>query len=305
MFFAAIIDKEGNLIGQFQKDRPFIANAKGMKFMRPLGRGPGDLESVFGVCYRGDDLAIAEHYGKIKIFEKNDGDYQWKESVTREPEANFHYITDLAYYDSKWFMSGESTWRKGDGLEVNYIRVYDSDGSFLTSLVNLPAEKGKSHNLIDNFMRQDGSRLYFLIQDKLEVFIIDAAKAALQRTVTLERPSFYKELPEDAYFRNKSKLTGFEERLVSWRLSYSAITNTILTEHSLVVQLRTMTPRMKRFALLFYDRDDFTLKEIHETDDLLVVNYGPRLYFIRGGMPGIDDDAGEFTVDIYKVREDL
>ena len=305
--FAAIVDPDGYLIGQFQKDRPFIANKDGMRFLRPLGRGPGDLESCFGACFRDGDLVIAEHYGKIKIFHKEDGEYQWKASVTRPPEGSHHFVNDLAYYQGKWFIGGFSTYSTTKGLEANHVRVYDEEGKFLTSLVNLPVEnRMKSYQLMDYHLRQKGSRLYFLRDEALVVYVIDAAKPALTQTVELQRPRFYKEIPDETYVDKKRRgLSGFEERLVNWRLSYSSIVNVAVTDQTLVLQLRTLNPRMKRFALLFYDLDDFELKTTYEIDDLLITNDGDRFYFFRGGVPGIDDDAGEFIVDIYQIGRGL
>jgi len=306
MLFGSFIDKDGDYLAQFQKDPPLIANKNGFKQLRQRGQGPGDLESLFGACYRGDDLTIFEWSGKIKLFSKEQGTYEYKDSIFRKAEGSHFYSKGIAFAHDRWFLSGIGLDYAPEGdksqIKVIFLKVYEANGLFFKDLLAEVTEY-RGHESLRQYMAPYQDKLLFMRETELEVTVLDTIKVEVERVVALERPKFYKALPDDFYFTESKKSLTIEQ-MVNWQKGYSAVMNVAVSGKNLVVQVRTATPKLKRFAVLFYDLATFALKDTQFTDDLMLASQGDRFYFFKDGMPGFDDDAGPFKVEIREYREE-
>jgi len=303
--FASAVDHDGDMIAQFQRDLTFIANKERVADFRSVGEGPEDLNSCFGVDQiSADKIAIMEHTGRrIKIFKKENGAYQWDETVHRNAIKSFHTVNDLAFFEDRWFVGGVSAWPKEDNPKepVNYhILVLNRDGSFLTNLLSTEHEKGLRYHWFLYYLKRHEDRLYFMTENDLVIHVISPKDLKVLKSQRLKPPPYYKPIPEDAY-RTRLANNAFEATLSEWRTSYSSVTNFGVANGHLMVQLRTASPTRLRFGLLIYDLETLDLKDTLFTNDQMVAQSGDRFYFLKNGMPFDDDDAGPFHIEIRRL----
>jgi len=305
--FGMTVDGDGALIGQFQKDMPFMMTAERVVDLRPRGEGPGDLQSSFGIGFRGRDLVVVEFNGKIKTFNKVNGAYDWQGSIYRKAEPSSFMIDDVAWSGDRFFLAGFTIapTDRSDEFVLTELKAYDSGGKALGDLVS---EQGSFEtfvtrtNWVERHLRAHDDRLYYMTEKHLTVHLFDPGTLKEIEAVTLPRPAFYRPAPK-GHFRVLDKqqryLTGPElmGKRVDWRKSYSRVENMVVTRDYLVLQLRTASARLPRFGLCFYDRNNgFSLEGISYTDDLLVAGRDGLLYLMAGGHPGVDDDEIDQTV---------
>jgi len=313
--FGTLVDPDGALIGQFQMDPPFLITSESITELRPMGQGPGDLISAFGVGLRGEDLVVVEHSGKIKVFSKQKGTYAYKESIHRKAGVSAYMIEDFTWVGERFFIAGytlEPTDEK-DRFTLVEVKAYDHRGTFLGNPIEETGESADfqtRNTWIERHLKTDGHALYFMTEQSLELRVIDPLTATVTDRLRLERPPFYVPIAEDAYRLNEDngrKLRGPEimMKLPEWRKSYSAVENIEITKDYMVVQLRTARDHLKRFALCYYTRGGgYVLRGLTYTDDFLVGSSGGRLYLMEGGHPGIDDDEPNQTI-IHIVTPNL
>jgi len=306
--FGTIVDADGALIGQFQKDLPFMMTSETLTDLRPRGQGPGDLVSVFGIGFRDQDLIVVEWTGKIKAFTKVNGAYEPKGSIHRKVENSALQIDDFAWVGDRFFIAGfamEPTVEK-DKFAFVSLKSYSRDGAFLGNLVTLLEEKeafSVHNNWLERHLKTDGETLFFMMENNLDLHIIDPADPkANHRIVTLERPPSYQPMPDSFFhiFEKNGRLmdgAAISYKTVEWRKGYSRVENMeILAEH-VVLQIRTAHEGIPRFALCFYEKSEKpALVGLTYTDDLLLGSLGDRLYMMAGGHPGIDDVELENTI---------
>jgi hypothetical protein len=312
--FGTIVEPDGALLGQFQKDMPFMMTKKTVTDLRPMGQGPGDLVSAFGIDIWGDDLLVVEWTGKIKKFSKHEGAYELKESIHRRAEATAFQIDDVACTDDRIFIAGFSmgATEGSDLFTFTTLKAYERDGSFLGNVISHTAEVetfSTFNNWRERHLKHDGGTLFFMSESSLDLYVIDKDTFSDHTIVSLDRPSFYVPMPED-FFRIFDKrgriLDGatISKSVVAWRQGYSRVENLEVLDDHLVVQLRTSRPSLPRFALCFYSRqNDYALESTVYTDELLVGSLGDRLYLMKGGHPGIDDEELDQTVVRIVVPE--
>jgi hypothetical protein len=299
--FAAAVDKDGALIGQFQGEITFLADQNGISDFRPTGEGPGDLASCFGIDQTPEGLAVMDHTSrKIKIFTKKEDGYEWKRTVFRKVTGNHHFVNDLIYYDNKWFVAGYSAWPERNHFANYHLIVLGPDGDFLGKYVKTELKENFQSHLVVYFAREQDGVIYLMAENDPVVHVFSAKEMKDLGTHRIKPPSFYRPPSEETYTRIPPN-RNFQNHITAWRTSYSSIANIAVTPEHFVVQYRTAIPDKKIFVLMFYARDDFTLVDQIETNHQLVANEDDLLYFIRNGMPGYDDEAGECHIDILKI----
>jgi len=307
--FSSIIDPQGSVIGMFQKDPPYIMRKDQVAQLRPRGQGPSDLESAFGVCLRGEEVIVAEHNGKIKVFEREGNEYKWKESIYRAPTPNGFFVSDIEWCQDRLFLAGVSMKVGQDGKsQLARVGSFDKKGKplkeFAIAEVNLK-NRMKSFLYMSFYLATTRDRVYFMDETRLTVWEIDARTNKELRKVSLAKPSFYKPMPEDFYdfSQNEGPRSAFEMKLVEWKTGYSRVTNMEILGDQLVVQIRTAKPGMPLFGLLFYDLETMNLQATSFLDDLLLGVHENRLYFFAGGNPGLDDEAENCSIKIFERAE--
>ncbi len=307
--FATSVLPDGRLAGMFQKDMPFVINKESYEQLRPRGQGPGDLQSAFGLFYGDDRLVIAEHTGKIKFFKQAGDAFEWERLVLRKAGPSGFFIDDLVFCQDRIFLAGFTMiMGRNDKITRTRVKVYDADGNFQKQLVSETGTKDDfvNHSLFkEQHLASDGKTLFFMGEESMRVWEIDGASASETRVVDLEKPAFYKPITDKHYAPKKGG--GFwtnneiDERVVFWKTTYSRVTNLEIMPEYLLVQLRTTRTSGPKFALLFYRRSDLSLAAIAYLNDLMVGVHNDKIYTFKGGNPGIDDDAGDAIVHIYRT----
>jgi len=304
--FASVIDDDGDMIAQFMRETTFIANKDHIADFRPTGEGPTDLDSCYGATrIAKNTVAIIDWMGrKIKIFKKENGLYEWQETVHRSPSQNFHTIDDLAFYDNKWFIGGVSVWpneKNSKDFFHYHILVAERDGRTITHILKSDFNKNTMSRLMRYYLKLHQGKLYFMAEHELKIHVVSPTELKTLTSQRLKPPPFYKFKPKDAYKEQRLNDQEFAETLSKWHTSYSSVTNIALAQGHLIVQLRTATPGKPRFALMFYDLERFELADMLFADDQLVAYKDDLFYFYKDGMPYDDDDAGPFHIDIRRL----
>ncbi|MDJ0841321.1 MAG: hypothetical protein QNK37_32725 [Acidobacteriota bacterium] len=308
--FATLVHPDGSLIGMFQKDPPLRVDKNGVTQLRPRGQGPGDLESAFGLCLMDGALVVIEHTGKIKVFNREDNDFQWDRSIHRKAGPAGLFVDDIAWVAPHLYIAGVTYTIKDEEHAIrDHVKVYTQDGTYVNDLVRQTVPRSelvRANLFMEYHMKADDRHVYFIREDEPVLWVIDGKKARLIHKVTLETPAFYRSMPDDAYqFKKNGKMLmgrDLAEAQTAWKTSWSRITNLELSPEFIILQMRTPNRTDDKFALLFYDHG-FNLKHTRFTDDLLLASRDNRLFFLAGGNPGVDESAENLTIRIREIQK--
>jgi hypothetical protein len=312
ILYDAIVDQDGDLITAFQRAGVMIANAKKIAILAPFGQGPDDVDAFFTLCSYKGDLAIEGMAGKLKIFQKKNGKYSWKQTIWKNPGKAGFYVSDGQFLAGKWFFATPSSIRipnDKNNCEANYIRIYDENGKYIKSLLR------KEYRIADNFyshllgyyLEPYKENILFIGENELLVRIISPKSMKFERTARLTAPSFYKPMPAGNY-RDK-KVNRYEstqktlQKWADWKTNYSRICRIAIDGDLLVLQIRTCAKDLKRFALLFYNAETFKLEDTVFTNDLLLAVKDGKYYLFANGEPTYDDEASEYIINIYRFKD--
>jgi hypothetical protein len=301
---------DGGLISTFFKTGPRFLTPKESIAFSPRGQGPSDLSDIMAGFPYANDIAFTEMPMKIKVFTKKNGTYVWKATKWLKMGKYPQIVRGGLYFDNKIFQAGmlmTDVVDKHKKMEVYYINVYNDEGKHLKSLVK---EKVDSYNYLHQMKHHlaayEKNRLFFLWENRLEVVEIDADKLIITNRIKLQQPTFYKAMPKSFYARTKQMLepNRFLKNLETWISSYSAISKAFIDDDYLVLQVRTLDEKLKKFAFLFYNiKNGFKLeREVLSDDYLLAVREG-KYFCYANGNPGLDDEAEEFIINIYRWKQ--
>ena len=307
--FDAVVDQDGDLIAAFQKAGVKIANKNKIVDFGPLGQGPNDLDGFFTLCFYKGNLAVEGMAGKLKIFHKNGGKYFWKQTIWKQGGEFYHPVKDGKFIAGKWFFSGPDSHRIGKNkVRTYYLRVYNEKGKYIKSLIEEKKRIDKRiYMLIDYFLDEYKDSLLFISEYEPVLKIISPQSMEVKKEVILEMPLYYKPMPEKNYFLGKEYLTKTHRQVVAtwavWKTNYSRIERIAVDDNRLVLQIRTCSKDLKRYALLLYNLETFKLDRTVMTDDLLLAVKDGKYYLFENGHPGYDDDAGDFVINIHQFKE--
>jgi hypothetical protein len=304
-----MIDKDGHILGAFYTIGSRIITPEKIDILALYGQGPSDLQGYRGITDYNGDIAIYEITGRIKIFSKKDGKYFWKKTVWLKVSPFFQVEQNLLFYDRKWFVAGEHALEyKPDSDYTNFalLKVYDEAGKPLKSLVETKIDTKYNYFEMYHYILGGKGRLFFIVENEPNVKIISPASLQVEKSVNLEVPSFYKKMPENSYLLTKG--THGSKLIVSienWKVSYSAILQAAVdnTNNYLVVQIRTCSDKLKKYALLFYDTGSLKLKNTVFTDDFLLGLRDGKYYFFAYGNPGLDEGVEEVIINVYEWKK--
>ncbi|MCP5105385.1 MAG: hypothetical protein GY950_18495 [bacterium] len=146
--------------------------------------------------------------------------------------------------------------------------------------------------------------VFVLIENELKVHIVSSKSLEVLKTVKLEVPAFYKKMPETFYAwkRYGNGNNNFARDLEKWDMGYSSMQKAVVQNGRLVVQVRTANPKMKKFALLFYNADTFKLEKTVFLNDFLLGAKDGKFYCFANGNPGRDEDTDDCIINIYSFR---
>jgi len=305
----SLVDKDKDIVASFYMIGLRHIKPKDVIAFAPRGQGPGDLMDIKAVFPFHDDMAIVESAGKIKIFKKEGGKYLFKDTIWLKTGKFNHSVDDGLFLDNKWFLSGtellnEVTQVKGD-RNLSYIKVLSADGNFLKNIISKSfpdGYKASQSEYLCYYLTAHKTNLFFIAENELKVHLIPIKDLEVKRVVDLQVPSFYRKMPPDFYILNNSHVDApdvFVRDWEKWQTEYSRIHKVLVEGDYLVLQMRTCDPKLKKFALLFYNADTFKLEKTVFTNDYLLGARAGRYYFFANGDPGRDEEAEDLIIHIY------
>ena len=302
IYFAAI-DKDHQLVIDFgERSGCRVITPTQIKSFGPAGQGPSDLSMVMGMCPFNDDLAFIQMGHSIKIFTKKNGNYEWKETQWLKRDYYPHIIKDALFLDNKWFFAGLNYLDiKGEKNHVNLLTIYNSDGKTKVNLLEEWHDKKKAYANMDFYIAYHKNSVLVMPENKLKAYEISIDQLKVLKEWPLEIPSFYKKMPDDFY--NMGEMGEdpqiFTRNYYKWKSGYSRITNVITEDGHLILQLRTCSDMLKKFALLFYNIETMKLEHTIFIDDYLLASRDGKYYFYAGGNPIEDEGTDNCTINIY------
>lgn len=300
-----MVDKDGHIVGAFYKTGARVLTPEKSIELAPYGQGPSDLQGFRAICDYKGDIAIHEIPGKVKVFSKKKGAYSWKETVWLKRTPLFHVVQNMIFYHNKWFLAGviHLERNKDQRVPCAYVKVLDEKGNFLKDLVKSEIDTKIRHYAMDYYIVGCKNHVLFLPENKLSLTVISPEDLKIEKSIDLEKPSFYKKMPEDFYLFKKYEKSGqFDIDMENWKVGYSRITRVTVEDNYIVVQVRTCRDSMKKFALLFYNIDTFKLEHTFFIDDFLLSSRNGKYYFFANGNPGLDEEAEETVINIYEWK---
>jgi len=297
-----LIDKDGLLIGGFYKTGSLVISRTEVVQFAPYGQGPGDLMGFRGISDFNGDIAVLDDMNihRIKTFAKKDGKYIQKEIIWLQRNSDFLVTQALLFCDNKWFVAGEHHLAyKEKNIPYALIRVYDRNGKFVKYLVEGVTNLEIQSFLFDYFIFNDSNRVYFMVENKLQVKVIAIRKLVVEKSVDLETPAFYQKMPAGFYAHEK-RPGRYYHNIENWKTNYCRITKACVDGRYLAVQVRTCKKELQRFALLFYNKETFKLEHTFFSNDYFLDARNGRYYFYENGDPGLDEGADNVVIKIYK-----
>jgi hypothetical protein len=302
----SIVDADNHIVGVFFKLGHRFISPQTVTAFAPRGQGPGDLmDSRTLFPYRGD-IAIVEMAGKIKVFQKKEGTYVWKKTVWLKRGRYGHIVRGGTFWDNKWFLTGFNFLGMDNKIgRFALLTVYDEAGMHLKNLLQVEYSEPNMLTELDYYIVGVDDRLFFLAENELKVKVITADALKVIKEVALKVPDFYKKMPADFYIykRYDDPSENFSRDIEQWKTSYSRITGVVVDGDTLVLQVRTCRDKLKRFALLFYNIDNFRLKRTIFIDDFLLGAREGKFYCYANGNPGWDEAADQCIINVYRIQK--
>jgi hypothetical protein len=302
----SIVDTDNHIVGDFFKMPDQLISPQSVTAFAPRGQGPGDLMNSMALFpYRGD-IAIVEMAGKIKVFRKKEGTYVWKKTVWLKRGRYAHIVRGGIFWANKWFLTGFNFL----GMEKKtgrfaLLTVYDEAGEHLKNLLKVEYSGPNRLTELDYYIVGVDDRVFFLAENELKVKVIAADALKVIKEAPLKVPEFYKKMPADFYIfkRYDDPSENFSRDIEHWKTSYSRITGVVVDGNNLVLQVRTCRDKLKRFALLFYNIDNFKLERTVFIDDFLLGAREGKFYCYANGNPGWDEGADQCIINIYGFKD--
>ena len=303
--FYSIIDNDAHIVGALYKTGIIMITRDKTILFSPFGQGPNEMMDVRAIFYIGNELASVENAGRIKLFQKKEGSYEYKRSIWLESKISFYIITNGLFYDSKIFLAGfeKLDFEKKEN-KAALLKVYNEEGAVLKNLIITEIKKNQRNYMMDRFVMAHNDKIYFISEDNLFVYIISADTLEEVDQIQLEIPDFYKPKPEDFYFHEGAYKSPNEFLLDNdyWKTSYSIITKALINEGYLVIQIRTCDKNREKFAVLFYSADSFKLNKVLFIDDLLLGAKKDKDYFYAKGDPKLDEEADNPEIHVFSLQ---
>jgi len=305
-FRGSLIDSDNDIIvGFYGTPLRLFTPEKSIQFAL-MGQGPNQLTNLWAYCWYNNDLALFEMPNKIKIFMKKNDSYQWKETkwLKRGPFA--HVPRGAVFFDNKWFIAGSNFHDMGGPTsKVSFVKIYGANGKPLKDLLFKQFKEPRMHIHMHYFILVCKNRVLYLPENELKVTVIDPTELKILKEVSLETPVYYKPMPPDFYILNDSgKRSDLLKALEYWKYSYSRISKVVVDENQLVLQFRIFDEERKKFALLFYNAENFKLEKTVFTDDCFLGARNGEYYFYANGDPGFDEeDADKCIINVYRFED--
>lgn len=303
-----IIDDESLVLHFYRTGLRFVSKEKFIN-IAPYGEGPNEVKSLFALFpVSSSEMAFVESPTKLKIFSKKNGSYKETKQVWIQRDFYHYHILDGFYYGNKLLLGGVEVVPVDNKPVAKHVKVYNEKGKIEKRLIiSKDVSMIKNPYEMQYFLKLDEKRNlgYFVKENTLTLYPIDLKTLTEKKAVNLEVPSCYKkELPECFVVKKKFD-PNYDKRKdkEKWRTIFSRINQVSVDGHDLVIQIRTPGQNAKKFALLFYNLDNYKLRHIEPTDDFFLGSRNGKFYFYANGDPTLDDGTDTCTINIYRFQE--
>ncbi len=303
------ISKDNSIIGLFRDVWGVEITKKEIKQFAGYGEAPNEVILPTILFSYGDDIAIAELVGRVKIFTKKENSYTFKKSIWLKKGELPLSPRSGVFCDGKLFVAGVHflKYTKGNYYS-SLITVFDEKGKQVKTLLEKDLTLDKQyHEFLVFIVKLKNDRLAFLQENEPIVTLISPKSMNVVKQVPLQLPSFYKKMPGDFYSKKSTVKFGdsayYLKMLETFRTGYSRINNLYFDQDRLILQMRTCDKKLKRYAILVYNADTFKLEHTLYTDDYLVGVKDGKFYCFANGNPGWDGDIDDVVFNIYKIKK--
>jgi len=306
---SSFLDFSGDLIIIF-KTQPVIFNKNKCLPFATFGQGPDEITNLYTCCEYDGKLMLFEDVNKIKVFKKKGDSYVWEQTIWLKREPLPFFLKAALFYKGYFFLAGMNilNFPGPDSMDISNLQIYEESSK--SCVKNLMLETGLKPDRqyeIERFLLPYQDYVLYLKQSEMKLHYISIQNLEVEKTVNLITPSFYKPMPKDFYIRKdyKGYLREYLMDLETWATSYSAITRAVIYKnHYLMLQIRSCSEGNGKFALLLYDlKNNCSFKDFIFLNDLLLAEKNGIIYCYSGGDPGLDNEAKETEVNIYKIIE--
>ena len=274
-------------------------NKKGVSLLAPKGEGPGELKSPFNFFIKKNLIAAMETYGKISFFKIKKNSYEFQNSIFLRPS---NQIKSSVFECGGKFYVGGFLFASPGGLSKGYfLTIYDKSGKPLNKTLLLDFKRNSRIYLSRTFIRRYKNRLFIILEFSPTIYWLNCGEEEIRGKIRLKMPDFYipmKKLPESPGGAITKR--SLQEIYENWETSYSRIEQIEMDGDYMILQIRTL--KKPKFALLFYDLKDFSLREVYFVDDRLLGVKNGTFYFFANGNPGFDEEADEFKIKVYEKK---
>jgi len=307
----AVINNDSDLIVMFFRNGIKIADKYRYSVFARAGMGPDEVNDFTALCLYRDKIAEIELHRKINIFSKVDGKYKCQQTIWREERGCNQKVTSAIFFKGKWYFAGqEYDFLNSKENKYYFLRICNENGEYIKHLISRKYSISKRLNLMSFYVSTDQKSVYFIAEDDPTIFIISPDSLRVTRKIKLELPEFYVPMPEDFYSKEIKSgsssgftMSDFYTAFEKWKSNYSRITNAIIEDGKFIIQIRTCSEKLARFALIFYNLSSFKQENIVFTNDYLLASKSGKYYMFQNGNPMIDEDAGDFSVNIYDLHD--
>ncbi len=308
VLYCTVITNDGNVvIRPGAKKESVLITPEETVFFAPMGQGPSDIYLPISACNYSEGIAYLEFQKKIKIFSKKNNTYTWKETIWLK--GQFAPMgRDILFYNGKWFIAGSNAQAYDSRKKIRtdfLLEVFNNKGEIVKGFFHIQYKDKVDNGSKDYFLALNQSHIFFMIENELKTVEIDADELKILREIDLEIPEFYKKMPGDFYILKEYHMdtNRFMKDTELWKIAYSSITNIDTCDAFLVVQVRTCSDKMQKYAVLFYDVNTLKLKKTFFTGDFFIGAKNGFYYFYANGNPGYDEEADKCIINLYSFVE--
>ena len=308
-FLGATLTADSDLVMILHKHGINVVNGNEYYTFARHGQGPNEVGITSTICRYKDRVAVIELYRKIQVFRKATKGYKWERNIWREEKECSQRVSSALFTRGKWFFAGmEFDFRESVKNAYYLMRICDEKGKFLKRLIRRKYREPKRLNLMGFHVTEGEGNVLFIAEDDPTVFVISQESLEVIRKIKLEVPEFYRPMPQDFYSKTVKPGGGgftipeFYSAVEHWKSGYSRITNTLVEKNRFVIQIRTCSDKMPRFALLFYNLADFRMEDMVFTDDYLLTGKSGKYYMFENGNPMMDEVSGDVVINIYERK---
>lgn len=302
--FDSFIDADGDLILlSFRDGLRHIKKSKVINLTR-LGQGPGEMENWVAIYLDNSSLIDIERTGKIIYFKKENENYIYNKTQWIEYTSKFPYVRAAVLYKGKWYIAGYSPdiekMASSSNSKGYFLSLY-AQGKLLRQFLYKNFDSLIRGNLITVHLRLDDRKLFLLLATEPILYLFDVEKDEFIKKINLPMPSTYKPIKQYLKFE-KYSLTNLIKAFETWETSYSRIDNFLVTSKDIIIQFRIPDNKEARFCLAHFDKNNFKLKDIYFTNDLLLAEKNGIFYFLEGGDPGLDGEGSCITIKLFSSK---